>query len=162
MGILEMSSTNLSVKMMSAIAMEAEKVLAGRPVATHILPEVKQGIEDTVAHAACEAAEDVKAKVIVAFTHSGNTARNISKYHPTAPIVALTPREQTCRRLSLSWGVEALMVPDMRNTDAMIELAEKTLIEANKAASNDVLVIVAGVPLGVKGNTNLIKLHQVK
>ena len=151
-----------SVRMMSAIAMEAEKVLSIRPVSTHILPEVKKGIEDTVAHAACEAAEDVKAKAIVAFTHSGNTARNISKYHPAAPVVALTPREQTCRKLSLTWGVESLLVPDLRNTDAMIELAEKTLVAEKLASAGDVLVIVAGVPLGVKGNTNLIKLHQVK
>jgi len=150
-----------AVKVMSAICSEAEKILAIKHSAGDIMPEVKHEIEDTVAHAACEAAEDVHARGIVAFTHSGNTARNISKYHPKVPIFALTPREPSCRRLSLSWGVESFLTPDLRNTDAMIELAEKTMVNLGKASSGDIIVIVAGVPLGVRGNTNMIKLHKI-
>ncbi|HMM60070.1 MAG TPA: pyruvate kinase alpha/beta domain-containing protein, partial [Candidatus Rifleibacterium sp.] len=110
---------------------------------------------------ACETAMNVAARAIVPFTHSGNTALHISKYHPPTPVFALTPREATCRRLSLSWGVTPILVKDIRNTDEMIAMAEKTLKELGIAESGDVIVIVAGVPLGVKGNTNLMKLHRI-
>jgi pyruvate kinase len=150
-----------AVKMMAAIAREAEALLAKSQSSTHILPEVTRGIEDTMAHAACEASEDVGARAIVAFTHSGNTARNISKYHPKIPVVALTPREAACRRLALSWGVTSLLTPDLRDTDILFQVAEDTLKKAGMAKPGDVLVIVAGVPLGVKGNTNMIKMQLI-
>ncbi len=150
-----------AVKMMAAIAREAEIRYSENHTYENILPEVKRDIEDITAHAACEAAVEIGAKAIVPFTHSGNTARNISKYHPPVPIVALTPREAACRRLSLSWGVEPVLVDDMRDTDSMIRLAEATLKGNGMAKSGDILLIVAGVPLGVKGNTNMIKLHRI-
>lgn len=151
-----------AVQIMAAIAVEAEKLLAERNTSAKILPEVKHAIEDTVAHAACESAENVQARCIVAFTHSGNTAKNISKYHPAVPVFALTPREATCRRLSMCWGVDSILVPDLRNTDSMIEMAEKILLANGFVERGQIIVIVAGVPLGVKGNTNMIKLHLIK
>ncbi|HAE40162.1 MAG TPA: pyruvate kinase [Candidatus Riflebacteria bacterium] len=151
------------VKMMSAIACEAEKVnCQTHDRLNNILPEVSRNIEEIVAHSACESALYATARAIVPFTHSGNTALHISKYHPPTPIYALTPRIETCRRLALSWGVIPVLVKDMRNTDEMIGMAEKTLKELNIVKSGEILVLVAGVPLGVKGNTNLMKLHLVK
>ncbi|MBF0542804.1 MAG: pyruvate kinase [Candidatus Riflebacteria bacterium] len=150
-----------AVKVMSAIACEAEKMLLEKPAYGDMMPEVKHEIEDIIAHSACEAAVDAKAKAIVTFTHSGNTARNISKYHPPVSIIAMTPVESTCRRLALSWGVESILVPDLRNTDAMIGYAETVLKGGKFFSSGDIIMIVAGVPLGVKGNTNMIKLHKV-
>jgi len=151
-----------SVKVMAAIAVEAEKMMSRWNTYTNIMPEIEKNIEDIVAHSACEAAVDMGAKAIVPYTHSGNTARNISKYHPPVPIFALTPREEACRRLALSWGVTPVLVNDLRNTDAMTEHAEQTLKENKIASANDVIVIVAGVPLGVKGNTNMIKIQRLK
>ena len=152
-----------AVKMMAAIAIEAEKQTQNtHDRLNNLLPEVGREIEEVLAHSACEAALDVSARAIVPFTHSGNTALHISKYHPPTPVFALTPLLSTCRRLSLSWGVKPILVNDIRNTDEMIEMAEKTLKKAEIAQSGDVIVIVAGVPLGVKGNTNLMKLHRVK
>lgn len=152
-----------SVKMMAAIAIEAEKINAkDHERMNNLLPEVEKSIEEVMAHSAGEAAIDVSAKAIVAFTHSGNTALYISKYHPPTPIIALTPLASTCRRLSLSWGVEPFLVKDMRNTDEMITMSESTLKELNTVKTGDIIVIVAGVPLGVKGNTNLMKLNRVK
>lgn len=152
-----------AVKMMSAIAIEAEKINSEtHDRLNNILPEVCKNIEEIVAHSACESALDASAKAIIPFTHSGNTALHISKYHPPTPVYALTPKVETCRRLALSWGVIPVLVSDMRNTDEMIAMAEKTLKQLNVVTSGEILVIVAGVPLGVKGNTNLLKLHLVK
>jgi pyruvate kinase len=150
-----------AVQTMATIAREAEKLTASRRSFDSLLPEVGREIEAIVAHAACEAAVDIGAKAVVAFTHSGNTAQCLSKYHPPVRLMALTPREAACRRLALVWGVEPILVDDLRDTDAMIALAEKTMKARGIAGSGDVLVIVAGVPLGVKGNTNLIKLHRI-
>lgn len=150
-----------AVKMMANIAIEAEKIIdANNDHLTHLLPEVGNEIEEVVAHSACEAASDVCSKAIVAYTHSGNTALNISKYHSPTPVLALTPLASTCRRLALSWGVNSLVVKDIRNTDEMIVMTEQTLKEQKLIEKGDILVIVAGVPLGVKGNTNMMKLHR--
>ncbi|MEW6711790.1 MAG: pyruvate kinase, partial [Candidatus Riflebacteria bacterium] len=95
-----------AVKMMAAIAIEAEKVMArNQDQVNQMLPEVSREIEEVIAHSACEAAFDLNARCIVPFTFSGATAQHISKYHPPTPIIALTPRKETCRRLALSWGV---------------------------------------------------------
>jgi pyruvate kinase len=150
-----------AVAMMAAIAVEAEKICATTGKYGDLLPEVKREIEEIVAHSACEAAVNAGAKAIVAYTHSGNTAHFISKYHPPIPIVALTPREQACRRLTLTWGVEAVKVDDLRETDPMIRMVEQTFKSQGRARTGDVLVIVAGVPLGVKGSTNMVKLHRI-
>ncbi len=147
-----------AVQMMAALAVEAEKIAQGQ-YAT-IMPEVQHAIEDTIAHAASESAVDAGAKCIVAYTHSGNTAHNISKYHSPLPVYALTPRDKTCRRLALNWGVTSVQVPDSRNTDEMFVMAEKVMKEQGYQ-SGDVIAIVAGVPLGVKGNTNMLKLHKL-
>ncbi|MBF0406174.1 MAG: pyruvate kinase [Candidatus Riflebacteria bacterium] len=150
-----------AVRVMASIACEAEKMMSSSKTYGDLLPETKHEIEDIIAHAACEGAVDSKATAIAAFTHSGNTALNISKYHPPVPIIALTPLFSTARRLSLSWGVNSVIVPDLRDTDTMIESCEKKLKETGAVKSGDIIMIVAGVPLGVKGNTNMIKLHRV-
>ena len=150
-----------AVRIMSAIAQEAEKTATDEETFTHLLPEVDREIEEILAHSACEAAVDIEARAIVAFTYSGNTAHNISKYHPPIPLYALSPLPETCRRLSLSWGVRSLLVERQTDTDAMIHMVEDTFKKQGLAETGDILAIVAGVPLGVKGNTNLLKLHRV-
>ncbi len=152
-----------AVKMMAAIAIEAEKInCQTHERLNNILPEVSRNIEEIVAHSACEAALDASARAIIPFTCSGNTAMHISKYHPPTPVIALTPKIETCRRLALSWGVTPILVSDLHSTDEMISMSEETLKEKNLVSTDDIIVIVAGVPIGVKGNTNLMKLHKVK
>jgi pyruvate kinase len=97
----------------------------------------------------------------VPFTFSGSTAQHISKYHPPTPIVALTPNRSTCRALSLCWGVKPILVKNISNTDEMISYSENILKENKMVEKGDVIVIIAGVPLGVKGSTNLIKMQKV-
>lgn len=152
-----------AVQMMAAIAVEAEKVnCQTHDRLNNILPEVSRNIEEIVAHSACEAALDASARAIIPFTRSGNTALHISKYHPPTPVIALTPKIETCRRLALSWGVTPILVDDLHSTDEMMVMAEKTLKERKIVEADDIIVIVAGVPIGVKGSTNLMKLHKIK
>ncbi|NLF98386.1 MAG: pyruvate kinase [Candidatus Riflebacteria bacterium] len=152
-----------AVQMMAAIAVEAERVnCQTHDRLNNILPEVSRNIEEIVAHSACEAALDASARAIIPFTRSGNTALHISKYHPPTPVIALTPKIETCRRLALSWGVTPILVDDLHSTDEMIVMAEKTLKERKIVEADDIIVIVAGVPIGVKGSTNLMKLHKIK
>lgn len=152
-----------AVKMMNLIAKEAEHLKSQNLAKIgNILPEAGKMIENIMAHSACEAAMNISAKAIVPFTHSGKTAINISKYHPPIPVYALTPKTNTCRRLSLSWGVTPIKVEDLRNTDMMIEMAEKTLRDNHLVSPGDIIVIIAGVPLGVKGNTNTMKIHTIR
>lgn len=152
-----------AVKMMAAIAIEAEKISAANTERiNNLLPEVSREIEEVIAHAACESALDLSARCIVPFTFSGSTAKFISKYHPPTPVFALTPNPQTCRRLSLSWGVAPILVETIHNTDEMIVCSEKILKEKGLVKKGDIIVIVAGVPLGVKGGTNLLKMQKVE
>lgn len=152
-----------AVRMMAAIAIEAEKIRDKDPEQVNrVLPEVEKNIENVIAHAACESALDLQASCIVPFTFSGSTAQHISKYHPPTPIIALTPNRSTCRALSLSWGVTPLLVKNISNTDEMISYTEQILREKEMVKKGDVIVIVAGVPLGVQGSTNLIKMQKIE
>lgn len=149
-----------AVKVMANIALEAEKS-AGIIDFSSILPGVDGTIEEVMAQSACEASHNIKAKAIVTFTHSGNTARNISKYHPPTPIFALTPYIKTCRRLSLSWGVRPVVIEDMKSTDEMLTASVSKMRKLEVVNTGDIITIVAGIPLGFKGNTNFMKLHRV-
>lgn len=149
-----------AVKVMASIALEAEKTTGIIDFST-ILPGVEGTIEEVMAQSACEASYNINAKAIVTFTHSGNTALYISKYHPPTPIFALTPRIKTCRRLSLSWGVTPVIIEDMGSTDEMLMASESKMKELEVVEKGDIITIVAGIPLGFKGNTNSMKLHKV-
>lgn len=114
---------------------------------------------EAVARAACTLAEQVNAAAIITCTQSGHTARLVARYRPRIPIVAPTPRVETYRQLALVWGVVAVRSRDAESTDQL-------LLEARRAAAgmvafepNDVVVVTAGVPLGVPGATNLIRVE---
>jgi len=151
-----------AVKFMSAIAREAETLVGTEDTWTNFLPEVDNNIEEIVAHSACTAAVNAGAKAIVAYTNSGSTARFISKYHPPIPVVALTPNEDTCRKLSLSWGVTSLTTPCFLRATTMFEETSKILKEAGIVKSGDTIVIAAGIPLGSMHSSNAMKLQIVE
>jgi len=150
-----------AVKFMAAIAMEAEKLAVEDETWVHLLPEIEPTIEEIVAHSACGAAVDVGAKAIVAYTNSGATAHFISKYHPPIPVVAMTPNEKISRQLALSWGVWPIVVPSRERAVEMIEQAEDTVKRIGLAQPGDIIVIVAGLPLGSNASSNIMKLHEV-
>lgn len=122
---------------------------------------VNPDITNAIAHATCTTAMDLNASAIVTVTKSGKTARMISKYRPACPIVGCTPYENVWRQLNLSWGVLPLMVEEKNNTDDLFEHAIEQAEKKGYVEQGEITVITAGVPLGVSGTTNLIKVHVV-
>ena len=143
-------------KIAAAAEQEPELIGAGRA-----LTDVAKDPTDAVAQAACEMAHELGARAIVCSTSSGFTPRMVAKYRPHVPIVALSHDEGVRRRLMLTWGVVPLVSPPIRGTDEMITLASRLVVEAGIAAPGDMVVITAGVPVGVPGHTNLIKVHRL-
>ena len=150
-----------AVEIMARIALEAE---AGLPY----LQRSREGEEDALAEvndatarAACEMAEQLRAKAIVAFTTGGTTAHRLSKYRPLQPILAVTPYEKVVRHLALVWGVHSVCKPEPADLEMVFTLAREVVLEAGAARKDDLIVITAGLPLAVPGNTNLVKVHQV-
>src|SRR4029453_11886335 len=111
--------------------------------------------------AASFAAQELKARAIVAFTQSGYTARLISQDRPPVPIVAFTPSERVRRRLALDWGVIPRLIKSQTSIDQMVMDIEASLLADGWGGYNDILVIVGGAPLRVHGTVNLMKRHRV-
>ncbi|MCM1159138.1 MAG: pyruvate kinase [Bacteroidales bacterium] len=122
---------------------------------------VNPDITNAIAHATCTTAMDLNATAIVTVTNSGKTARMISKYRPSCPIIGCSPFENVWRQLNLSWGVLPLMVEEKNNTDDLFEHAIQQAENQGYVRQGEITVITAGVPLGVSGTTNLIKVHVV-
>jgi pyruvate kinase len=114
-----------------------------------------------ISDAAAFAAQELKARAIVAFTQSGSTARLISQDRPPVPIIAFTPSERVRRRLALDWGVVPRLIRRLTTIDEMVAEIESILLGDRTVRYNDILVVVAGAPLWVRGTINLLKLHRV-
>ena len=116
-----------------------------------------QGLPEAVAGAACELAEHIGARVIVAWTESGATARLVAKHRPRSPILALSTVSATARRLALVWGVIPVLTEAADSADAMLAAAPAYAVAAGLLRPGEKAVITAGIPMGVAGSTNLIK-----
>src|SRR5712671_2744285 len=147
-----------AVSMMDRIIESAEKSIEEFP---RPVPQEKLKIAETVAELVCHASRELHMKWIVVFTHSGFTARLISRYRPLVPIAAFSPDAETRRRLALVWGVAPLAIPDLRKVDQLAEISEKRLLEEKLVRKGDVIAIVAGTPMGVRGTTNFMKFHVI-
>jgi pyruvate kinase len=145
-----------SVEVMARIAVQTETTLCPVP------PDVNVATEgESVAHAACRAAEEQRARAIVAFTQSGSTALLVSKHRPSVGIIAATPVDRIGRLVSLYWGVTPILVKTKRTTDDMISSVERAMLRLKIVEAGDLIVITAGVPVGVAGSTNMMKIHHV-
>ena len=122
----------------------------------------KSDVTETIGSAVAQAAKDLDIKVIVAATSSGYTARMISKYRPNADILALTFDERTERGLMVNWGVQPYVVDKPADTDEMFALDAKKAVELGFAKSGDKIIVVAGVPMGTPGATNLMRVETIK
>ena len=150
-----------ALKTMSAIAERTEQEdfhLRGRMMDSN---PGKISVSDATAHAACLTARDVNAAAIVTVSESGTTARLLSKYRPQQPIIACVMREQVQRQLSLSWGITPLMMSLAHSTDELIEMSTALAKENGYLHNGELAVVTAGVPVGVSGTTNMIKIHMV-
>lgn len=119
-------------------------------------------ITNAISHATVTTAHDLNATAIVALTKGGSTARMISKYRPDCPIIGLTTSDIACRQMNMSWGVYPGMVDEMYNTDDLIDHAIEKCVEYGYLSAGDIAVITGGMPLGVAGTTNLLKVQKVK
>lgn len=148
-----------AASMMARIIEEAEASITefSRPARA----QEKLKIAETVAELVCHASRELHLKWIVVFTHSGFTARLISRYRPLVPIAAFSPEAETRRRLALVWGVVPLAIPDLRKVDQLAEISEKRLLEEKLVRQGDLIAIVAGTPMGVRGTTNFMKFHVI-
>jgi pyruvate kinase len=147
-----------AASMMARIICEAEESMAdfARPA-----PQEKLKVAETVAELVCHASRELHMRWIVVFTHSGFTARLISRYRPLVPIAAFSPEAETRRRMALIWGVAPLAIPDLRKVDQLAEISQKRLLEEKLVRKGDVIAIVAGTPMGVRGTTNFMKFHVI-
>ena len=121
----------------------------------------QDSVADAIAHATVTTAHDLNARAIVTVSLRGQTARLISKYRPACPILCCTLTDRVCRQMNLSWGVTPLIIDKKDHTDALFAAAVNAAKEAGLIAKGDIAVITAGIPLGVSGTTNLMKVEKV-
>ncbi|MEG0857102.1 MAG: pyruvate kinase [Terrisporobacter sp.] len=149
-----------AVKVMATIARRIEETLDYDNI-LRSKGSSNYNVTDAISYATCTTAKSLTASGIITSTSSGHTARMVSKFRPKTPIIAATPNEKTSRQLSLSWGVYTVNCEQAGNTDDLIDNS----IEASKNKGfineGELVVITAGVPTGVSGTTNLIKVHVV-
>ncbi|HIB1934641.1 TPA: pyruvate kinase [Enterococcus faecalis] len=149
-----------AVQTMVRIAVRTEETLVNQysfALKLYSKTDMTEAIGQSVGHTA----RNLGIQTIVAATESGHTARMISKYRPKAHIVAITFSEQKARSLSLSWGVYATVADKPSSTDEMFNLASKVSQEEGYASEGDLIIITAGVPVGEKGTTNLMKIQMI-
>jgi pyruvate kinase len=147
-----------AVQMMARIIEAAEASIHEYP---RPVPQERLKVPETVAELVCHASRELHMKLIAVFTHSGFTARLISRYRPLVPIVAFTPEGNTRRRMALLWGVTSRQISDIKKIDGLAAIAEKRLLEERFVRKGDVIGIVAGTPMGIRGTTNFMKFHLI-
>ncbi len=150
-----------AVRTMARIALSAEADINYVKRFKEREDEGTPDVTNAISHATCTSAQDLGASAIITVTKSGRTAKMISKYRPSCPIICCTTDETVCRQLSLSWGVTPLMISEAENTDDLFELAVQAGEQAGLLRDGELVVMTAGVPLGVSGTTNLMKVHVV-
>lgn len=151
-----------AVRTMALIAETTEKDinyihrLSKRPVS------IERNQTNAISHAAVTTAHDISAKAVITVTKSGSTARNLSKFRPSCMIIGCTPNETVLRQMNMSWGVLPVMMDEKRNTDELFDSAIKAAVDAEYITKGDVVVLTAGIPLGIAGTTNMLKVASVE
>ncbi|MFR3071677.1 MAG: pyruvate kinase [Paeniclostridium sp.] len=149
-----------AVKTMATIAKRTEETLNYN----ELLKSKKLNgvnVTDAISHATCTTAIDLNASAIITSTSSGHTARMVSKFRPACPIIAATNDDKVMRRLALTWGVYPIIAKEATNTDEVVENSINAAKEASYLENGELVVVTAGVPVGVSGTTNLIKVHVI-
>ena len=151
----------LVARMMARIITEAEESTFYKPLSSE-QPGLRTQINEAVARAACDIARDIGARVLVAFTESGLSARYASKARPNVPIIAFSPNPVTRRRLALIWGVVPCRLDGLRHADEMVDGASAYLVANGFVSPGDKFVAIFGAPAGVVGTTNSIRVRVVE
>jgi pyruvate kinase len=147
--------------MMARIITEAEHSPFYRYLSSE-QPGQRANVAEAIARNACDIARDIGARLLVAFTESGLTARYASKARPVVPIIAFCPNASTRRRLALLWGVVPFPIDTLRDSDEMIDRANMFLMANGLVSPGDKFVAIFGAPVGVSGSTNTIRVKVVE
>jgi pyruvate kinase len=147
-----------AVAMMARIVVDAEHHIKEQNYSEPRERLSRLSIAETICEATAHAADDLDLRGIALFTESGQTARQLSKYHPSAPIYALSPVEVTINRINLLWGTTPIRCPKVNTTEALVECAENLLEQGGFVRNREVIAIVAGTRTK-SGSTNFLRLH---
>jgi pyruvate kinase len=147
-----------AVRTMARIITNTEENGADRINPLGTIPHTRGG---AITRAAAEIGAQLSAQYLVTFTESGDTARRLARLRPSIPLLALTPYEVVAHQLSLSWGIEAQLVPMQKDTDAMVKVVDDLLREKKGLQKNDLVIVAAGSPPGVHGSTNTLRVHRI-
>lgn len=150
-----------AVEMMCRIVKEAEGALPYDELLEKRSRELAGSTTNSIGKSTCFIARELSAAAIIAATSSGYTSRAISRFKPRAPIIAATTSEKILRRLSLDWGVYGILAPYSDTTDSVISTSVSRAKEAGFVKEGDLVVLTAGLPVGLTGTTNLIKVHTI-
>jgi pyruvate kinase len=150
-----------AVQIMAKIATTADDQLPYEQMLRERGRTLEPQIDEAISYDACRTAQQLDAKAIVAFTHSGSTARRVSKCRPNVPILALTAGEPVSRRLQLYWGVQVAQIAAPSSVEELFARGAQLAKQLGLAKTNDLVVITGGIPLGVPGTTNLLKVERI-
>ncbi len=146
---------------MSRIAEKTEKNINYKKRFAELEPDFAVSVTSAISRATCSTADNLGAAAIITFTYSGRTARTVSSFRPDVLQIACTSNPKTYNQLSLSWGVLSVMAEDASDTDGLFEQAVEKALETGYVRHGDVVVITAGVPVGISGSTNILKVQVV-
>ncbi len=150
-----------SVKTMSRIAERTEEGLDYKKIMEELSPTMRKTVTDAISYSTCHISYELNANAIITATHSGHTARMVSKYKPRAPIVAVASRREVASQLTLTWGVNAIICKPAKSTDDMFHNAIQVSLKEGLIKDGNLVVITAGVPVGISGTTNLLRVETV-
>ena len=151
-----------AVTMMDRIARTVEADETYRTGMREHTPAPEDTTADAVSLGACQMAYNLNAELIVTFTASGTTALRVSRNRPSAPILAITPNGRPYRQLTVAWGVVPHLSDEIHSTDEMVEASTEAILATELAAKGARFVITAGVPFGMRGTTNLIRVERLR
>lgn len=150
-----------SVKMMHRIALTTEESLDYSELLRRTTAMTQVSTTNAIGKATCTTAQDLDAAAIITSTQSGFTSKAISKFRPKAPIIAVTTTEAVRRKLALEWGVYPIIAPQSHSTDEIIEHAINAAMTHNYVNEGDLVIITGGIPVGLTGTTNMLKVHTI-
>ncbi len=150
-----------AVKMMDAIAIAVEADPEHRRRVHFTETALEPTTADALSAAAGQIVQTITAKAVCCFTTSGSTARRASRERIDVPLLVLTPKLATARRIGLLWGVHAVNTRDVRSFEEMVDKAKRMALRAGVAGAGDRLIIMAGVPFGTPGSTNVLHVARL-
>ena len=150
-----------AVVTMRKILEYTENTIDHEEILENRIRDVEKSMTNSIGRSACVIARDLGAEAIITATTSGNTSRAIAKFRPETPIIASTPFEKIKNQLSLVWGISPVKVLNFKDTDNLIDASMEIAVAKGFIKSGDLVVLTAGVPAGIAGSTNLLKIESV-